>query len=207
MTTIGPWREMNMKKILAAALLALGLGVAPHVQAVPSLQFDAAGPYSVTNGGALVVALNVVDLGSEIVAAFDLDVLFDPAVLSLTNVDVNALASMGIDPVLDAGFLYDVVQSAGGLNVAAVSLLLDGDLQAAQGTSVTLFTMTFTGLANAETTLALGPLSVALGKDVKGLNNQPIIPGQAVPEPSTLSLLGLVLIGAAIARQRRRRLA
>jgi hypothetical protein len=199
MTTIGTWREINMKKILAAALVALGLGITSQAQAVPSLQFDGAGPYVVTNGGTLVVSLKAVDLGSEIVSAFDLDVLYDAAVLQFDSVDIDPNLQMG--GLLDA--LSNSVSSPGDLNVWLVSFLLDAELEALQGSEVTLFTMTFDVLADATTVLELGPLGVAIGKDVKGLNNVPIIPGGQVPEPNTLLLLALAAAAAMFTRSRR----
>ncbi len=176
--------------------IALGLlfAAAAVLRPVPAsavvIGFAPPSPLDVIAGVPVDVDVIVSDLGGGIVSAYDLDVTYDPGFLTATGVVFG--------PDLGDPFFFQVLESSdrsipGLVDFAALSLLSDAELAAIQGPSVTLATLQFDALASGPTSLALlfGP-----GNDVKGANNQVILPVAAAAEAATWVLLapGLALV-------------
>jgi hypothetical protein len=131
---------------------------------------------SVPVGATLTVTIAVPGLEGvtpqQIVSAFDLDVLYTPAILQLTDV---ALGSQ-LTPSLQT----TNVATPGVVDIAELSRQTDAALQALQPDTVTLATLTFRALGPGASmvTLAADP---HFGRDVKGLN------AQVLPLPPTLT--------------------
>jgi hypothetical protein len=184
-----------LKMMLLAGVAALAWAQA--ARAVVTIDFVPSPPVSVVAGDTFSVDIEVSGLESdgldEIVAAYDLDVTYDPAVLDWSFV-TQYLGSFG-NPDLLVGAEF----SDGVLDLWLVSFLFDDELAALQGDSVTLATVGFTAIADG---------AVALGfrwdefNDVKGRDNGVLIPS-AAPEPGTLALAMLGLAGLGYARRRR----
>lgn len=192
---------MRKWSILAVALLT-GLAIAPRPVAAISIGFVPAGQ---TAGVGANVSVDVVVSGLEasaiadIVAAFDLDVAYDPLVVAATGVSFGAaLGVLGLEVLTNSD-----LATPGLVNFAALSLLSDADLAALQGDAVTLATLQFSALALGTSPLAL--ISTApFGIDVKGAANgilsfENVVGGaiHVVPEPSTVLLLTVGLVGLA----------
>jgi hypothetical protein len=153
-------------------------------------------------GDTFSVAINISNLEGVGIGSFDLDILFNNAILSGITYDLGGGLGSGADVInLSTGF------SGGSIDLAQVSLLSGLDLLALQGgSSFTLATLTFQGIANGLSSLTIAQHIFA---DVDGnelttaVNNGSIQIGdtEPIPEPSTLLLLGS---GAALAALRRR---
>jgi hypothetical protein len=146
----------------------------------------------------------------EIVSAFDLDVLYDPAILNATSIAFGpALGLTNVDTFASSIF------SPGRLDFANVSLLFNDDLAALQGDSVLLASLTFSAIGIGSSMLSfdtLAPPGITLvgrdpfstlpvdfaGSALLTINERPT----GVPEPGALALLGLGLLGIAAARKR-----
>ncbi|MCC6532015.1 MAG: PEP-CTERM sorting domain-containing protein [Burkholderiales bacterium] len=176
-----------MKKLLSIALLL----IAAHTQAGPILEYT---PSITTFNAAdsFTVDVRITGLGSDIVAAYDLDFLYDSSILSATAVtfdpgsylgDPNAFLSLQLS-VLDIG-LVDVLE---------LSFLSDADLatlQAGLNGTVPLFSIAFTAQAAGDAS-ALQGFRFDQFNDVKCARNVQCIPAIAsVPEPSTPLLLAI----------------
>jgi hypothetical protein len=173
------------------ALFAIGSSQAIMIDFVPT------SPLMVSNGDTVVVDVVVSDLGSESVSAFDLDVSYDTTFLSATGV----IFGWG----LGNPFFFEVFESSdlstpGIVDIAAVSLLSDAELDALQGPSVTLASLEFAAVGSGLTALDFvwGP-----GQDIKGRDNQQIYP-TPVPEPSTVFLLVAGLLAVRWVGQKQR---
>lgn len=161
---------------------------------------------SVTTGGAVDVDIVITDLGSgaaPTLAAFDLDVSFDPSVLSFLSVDFGLdLGVPGLDALTSAGLLAGPMR----VDLAATSLLANATLDAQQPASFVLATLHFVALAPGTSALAItqavladtagGPGNNSIAADLAGADVT------VVPEPGTAALLAM---GIALFHARRRR--
>jgi hypothetical protein len=199
------WRGRALA-CLAALGTGLGLAAPSHaVQIVVTPPLDEA-----FVGGALDFEVRVEDLGEEIVAAFDLDFTFDPAVLMFQGLEFGA--SFG-GP---AGSFSGVEAPAPGiLDFFLFSILPDDVLAAAQGDSVLLARLSFKALVPGSSSMSVrgpadDPLFVLDGREAAPLDVEAvgsalaIVTERAVPEPGALSLLAIGLLAIAVGVRRRR---
>lgn len=113
------------------------------------------GAVTTTPGGTFSINLVVTGLGdggAPSLGAFDLDIGFNPADLSLVGVTLQAqLGDVGLGEALDVSF---GTLAPGWLNIAEVSLLSVGELDSLQGDTVILAALEFaaSGLGAGDTT-------------------------------------------------------
>lgn len=156
-------------------------------------------------------------LGSanEIVSAFDLDVVYDPLVLSAT--DFQFTTNLGsLDPFDFEVFFADSFITPGRIDFAELSVLSDAELDSRQGDSVVLGTMTFEAIAVGVSSLVFDA-STFPGIDIKGrealrllnldvgdgsvtVNDVAVIP---LPGAAIFMLTGLLGIGVASRKRKR----
>ena len=160
---------------------------------------------SVAVGSSVAVdaVLSGLTSASQIVSAFDVSVDFNSLIVSFSSgtlgTDFGALASFA-----------NPTASGSSISWNLTSAELDAALQGMQGDSVTLGTLNFSALAAGSS-----PLSYSYS-DVTGLNSTAITPdlftgnitvtdtGTApVPEPSTLILMSLGVLGMLSAKRRK----
>lgn len=183
-----------MKKctILSIAILAIflsaGLAFSDTITLgiVPSAQ-------TVLVGSSASVDINIVGLGDMVpdsLGAFDLDLIFDPAILAFNN------ATFG-DPVLGDqldlfgfGSIVDVIFGSGTVNLFELSLDLPSDLETMQAGAFTLATVEFDaiGLGTSPLNVSVNALGDAWGDPLVSA----IVDGNisSVPEPSSIILFG-----------------
>jgi len=187
---------------VAAALLltgttahAISLGFSPSDQVAPV-------------GSSVNVDLVISDLtngGAPSLGVFDLDVLYDSAILNLTNVafgDPNPLVGDQLD-LFGLGFNPTGVGAvAGGTNLFEISLDTIGDLNDFQLDSFTLARLTFDVLAIGTSPLDLA--NVILGAANGDPLSATVTPGSVtgIPEPGTITLflMGGLALGFAVRR-------
>ena len=100
-----------------------------------------------------------------VVAGYNLDVVYDPAILQATSVTFH--------PDLVTALEQADISQPGIVDLSAVSLESDARLQFLQADQVTLATITFTAVGAGTSNLEFGP-DPFFGRDVKSLNAQPI---------------------------------
>lgn len=183
-----------MKGLAATSLVCLLLAAAPATAATLSLLPAAS---DATPGSTLLLDVVVAGLGDAAapsLAAFDFDIGFDPAVLSLDEVSFGGfLGDMALGEALDVSF----GELAPGLvNVAEVSFLAGGTLDALQPDGFVLATLSFTvgALAGGQTTVvefaAVAGLAdgAAMPLPVDATNGA-VVTGTVIPLPAALWLL------------------
>lgn len=187
--------------VLAARAEAATISVIPNTQTVPQGATD------------VTVSIVVSGLGADAVGGVALDLDFGPQLLG-TAFTLDPQGKMGAEfelPGFESGF------SGGQGGSFHLEYYAGGDLVVpAQGDGFILATLTFTAAASGLSPLTLlgapgGPLSDFAGGNIiqSALVNGEVCVGTApcgpaVPEPATLSLLGLGAI-ALVARRRQRR--
>jgi hypothetical protein len=154
---------------------------------------------------------------TDLVSAFDLDVLFDPTIVSFAGVTFGASLGSDFDQFGEAS------ATGGLLDVFQFSFLSDADLKGLQpGTSMTLFTISFVALAPGFSPLAFDtttqyfagaldfsndPQGIAtileVGVQSGGVTVTPLIHG--VPIPDTLWLCAAALLALGWQQHRTRR--
>ena len=178
------------------ALLSLALVAWPAQAIVLSLS----GPDEpVTVGEAFELSLSVSELGGEIVSAFDLDLVFDAALFTASDVVFGTMLGGPTDSA--SGSLI----SAGRVDLFELSFLSDDTLAAMQADPVTLATLSLTAIAAGNGLFAFD-VETPPGLDVKGRGALRLefdsvdgyalavaAPPVSVPEPAPLALLSAAL--------------
>lgn len=185
--------------------LAIGLG-ASTAQAI-SLDFS---PVSqeVILGNQVVVDLMITGLGdgaAPSLGAFDLDVAFDPAILSFNDVAFgNQLSSFGL------GSTQDVLPGDGLIDLFEISFETEGNLNSYQDSAFVLASFTFDtiGVGTSPLTIIqdnffyLGDAS-AFPLFADELLSGSVTVSAPVPEPTTILLLAVGLGGLGFVKRRK----
>jgi hypothetical protein len=198
----GP-RRLAPVRALLAALLVTPFGTASAI--VISLVPDAPEITVGSTFGVQVLASDI-EIGTEILSVYDLDILFDPTQFAFVNAGFGA----GLGGPLDSEGAFSLLEP-GRLDLFELSLLFDADLFALQTTeSFTLATLTFQALAAGTANLNIDPAELYLfgAADAEGFPTELVLEGLqgatvvnappvAVPEPGSFLLmsLGLLMLG------------
>jgi len=188
-----------MKTKMLRNLALAGVATFGLAQPAAAITVNVVGtPGAVTAGDNFSVDIVISGIVDEIITAWDIDVAFDPALLN------NGVITLLTVPLGGADTLFDVAFSDGLTDAYVVSLLSDADIRALQcpldvcAPTLTIATLGFTALADG--TPAIDLVNWGLANDVKCADNLQCYP--PLPEPGTLALLSLGLLGLGLSRLR-----
>jgi hypothetical protein len=192
---------LALPALAVPTLVASLVSVAPApAQAQTTLSFTpAAAVVSLGDTIALDIVLNDRTAASP-VAFFDLDVVFDPAVLSFSGLSLsNALGDIGLGQAVNASLPPD--PGGGVLNLAVLSLLSD---LSAQPLSPLLGRVSFSAIGLGDAGIGFGFTAIEdmAGNLISATALEAAV--SVVPEPRSLWLLaaGVLTLAARRARQR-----
>lgn len=182
-------------------LIGLSVSLSGHAWAV-ALSFNPSTSY-VNIGDQVAVDIIVSGLGDDDLSTFDFNVNYDPTILSFGGYSLgDGLGDLVSGDAVDWS-LGDL--GGGSLNLAELSWLFDLSFQA---DTFTLATISFTGLAVGNSSLTFSPpiiLGDSFGEPIDGVAGVGSIEaGESVPipEPGTMFLFGIGLVGIAAIRKK-----
>jgi hypothetical protein len=186
---------------LAGFLLRSASADAVLIDFAPSAQ-------TVTAGAAVgvdIVVSGLGDLSEPSLGTFDLDLSYDPSVLSVVSVTLTPL--LGDVSLGEAVEVVDLA-TAGLVDLLLLSLLSPAELDSLQPESFVLATLSFDALAPGTSALALTQvlLGDAFGADLDATTGTGAITvsidGTPVPEPTLAGFLLAAVLGLVAARRR-----
>lgn len=197
---------MSKRRFLAtcAVIACLGAGLLGALRADAATITLSPATLAPPSGSTFSLDVVVSGLGAGVapsLGAFDLVVAYDPVQLTFSGATFGTL--------LGASGITDLVQSAGSVNLAQVSLLLPAELDALQPASFTVATLQFVALSETPSVVSVSGalLSDAFGRPIgiESLGSATVSPTAAVPEPGAFLLYGAGLLVVARSSLIRRR--
>lgn len=204
-----------MKNVLASLSLAiLGAVAAEPASAAIVLSFNPQSSH-INIGQTVVIDVSISGLGAEVLSAYDLNFVWNSAVVEWRSGDFTSLVSQ-----LGAGAEHNFNSLAqGNFGVDGFSNLLDPDLSAFQANAFLLASFTLEGMTDGAINFTLGS-DLDFERNLVGLNfgTLTVDVGAAciavgtgvcsrLPEPSSFGLVGLAIAGLLVPAARRRRVA
>ena len=202
-----------MKKLLSLSSLALAAMVASvPASAAIVVSFTPASSH-INVGETVAITMSISGLDDEILSAFDINMLFDSAVVRNDSVTHNVATQWC--PASE----FNTVFGVGDTDVFDYTYDDDDTVAAMQANSFAVLTFGFTGLASGVTTIRLGDdldferafvgrrfelLDVEVGTACLSVGTGSCGGGGTVPEPAGYGLAGLALLGAGFASRRRK---
>jgi hypothetical protein len=183
--------------LLFGAALVAG---APRAAEAVTITLVSFGASNVSVGSTVSVQISISGLGSgaaPALGAWDIDVAFDPTVISLSGVTFRSPSELGPGSLQDSG-LIPIGPTESRVDAAEISFEDAAALEAAQPDAFLLATIQFTGLTTGMATFSFAQLLLS---DAQGAP----LPADSVveaPEPTGFALAGL---GAAALLLRARR--
>jgi hypothetical protein len=197
---------MRRTLVLAGAACVLSWGLPAGAVVIDFVPSDQTVPLGAVVGVDLVIS-DLGDFTAPSLGAFDLDLTYDPSVLSA--------ASVTLTPLLGDAALGETVEGLdlshpGFIDLFIVSFLSEQELDSLQPESFVLATFSFDAISTGTSALGLTQLLLgdALGANLEAIAGTGSITvtgsGSQVPEPSARGLLLTAALGIVLARQRSR---
>lgn len=180
--------NQSSKRNLFAAALAVG-GVL-CAQAASAAVLLTPSFTNTTAGNPVSVDVRVTDLGGNQLGGFDIDVAYNPALLTPTNVTFGPFLG---DPALFEAFTDFSFATPGVVDFSELSLLSAAELSALQTGSFSIATLSFDAIGSGAASFSV--LATSTLVDASG---NPL----AIPEPGSMLLLGLGFAGLLTVRKR-----
>jgi hypothetical protein len=206
-----------MNKTLARVAVACGAGLcALAASANPVVSFTPSTQHA-NLGDIVTVDVSISGLGAEVLSAFDLNFLWNGALMGKAFRSIDATSAQDqLQGGVPAAVTWAIDSTAlGDWGLQASSLLSDADLAAAQDNAFLLASFNFSADADGVTTFGLGA-DADLQRNFVGLDFQSLTvdigsacvaigSGQCnIPEPSSYALVGLAMAGLMFSRGARR---